>query len=166
MDNEMVALRILHILAGVLWAGGAVMTVWIVGPVLEASGPDVMKQVGPRLIKPLIIYVHATAITTIALGLLLINRTPGRGYDQLFQNGWGWAIGLGLIVSVVGLSFGSTGSFAMRKAIRIGSQLKGPPAPAVLAEMGMLRKRFKMFTRIGSVLVVVAVGTMAAARYV
>ncbi len=166
MDNEIVTLRIVHIVAGVLWAGGAVTAAFVIVPGLESAGPDVMRQIGPKLGRRISIFLHATGLSTIVFGLILIARTPGRGFDQLFTNGWGWAIGIGLIGSVVGLAIGSAGNFAGMKAGKIGAQLKGPPDPATVKQIGMLRNRFRMGTRAAAVLIVISVGTMAAARYV
>jgi hypothetical protein len=125
-----------------------------------------MKQVGPRIGKPVSIYMHAMGAITIIVGLVLVARLPGRSYSDLFTTGWGWAIGIGLIVSAIAFVLGSTGGQAMRKAAAISAQLKSPPTPEQVASIKKLQERYRTFNRTAGLLVIVAVGTMAAARYV
>lgn len=166
MDAELVVLRILHIVAGLLWAGAAVFIAVIMEPVLSGAGPDTMKAVGPKLGPRIFAFMLATGILTIVMGLILIARTPGRRYSDLFSTGWGWAIGLGLIAALIAYVIGATGGLTMRRAMIIGRQIKGPPPPETLQQLQALRNRYRNYSRAAAALTVIAVGAMASARYV
>lgn len=166
MDAEIVVLRVLHIVAGVLWAGAAVFSITFVEPAFRAAGPETMRRIGPAYAKKAVPFMHVMGLSTIVFGFVLVQRTPGRAFDQLFTNGWGWAIGIGLIASVAGYAIGATGGAAMSKAMRIGKSIEGPPSADQVAQMTALQSRYTMFNRITAGLVIVAVGAMASARYV
>ncbi len=166
MSGELVVLRILHIVAGVSWVGTAVFMSVVLEPILRGAGPDVMKVIGPKLAPRMTAFLHSVALTTIVAGLILIWRTTGRGYDQLFSNAWGWAIGIGMITAIVGYGFGATSGMAMMKVLKISNGLQGPPPPETIARINALRDRNRNFLRIATILVIIGVGAMASARYV
>ncbi|NQW18443.1 MAG: hypothetical protein HQ478_13245 [Chloroflexi bacterium] len=166
MDGEMIVLRLLHILPGVMWAGGAVFATWIMEPRLRALGPQAagpaMMSVG-KLMGPVLLSMGGV---TIIIGLILIDRTPGRSYDQLFNNGWGWAIGIGLIASLIGFAFGMATSSTAKKLGGLMAAAEGPPNPEEIAERTALAAKLRTYARIASVFVVIAVATMASASAV
>ena len=166
MNGALVVLRILHIVAGVSWVGTAVFMSVVMEPILRGAGPEVMKVIGPKLAPRMTAFLHSVALTTIVVGFILIGRTTGRGYDQLFSNAWGWAIGIGMICAITGYAFGATSGMAMGKVLKISKGLQGPPSPEIAAQINALRNRNRNFLRIATVLVVIAVGAMASARYV
>lgn len=166
MSGELIVLRILHIVAGVSWVGTAVFMSIVMEPILRGAGPEVMKVIGPKLALRMTAFLHSVALTTIVVGLILIDRTTGRGYDQLFSNAWGWAIGIGMITAIAGYAFGATSGMAMMKVVKISKGLQGPPSPETIVQINTLRARNRNFLRIATVLVVIGVGAMASARYV
>ena len=169
MNTELIALRIVHILAGVFWAGAAVYLALVLEPKLREAGDEIEREVLRRVSKLNSLWITLSAIITIGGGFALISRTPGRSFNQLFDNGWGWAIGLGLIASL--LAFFLSGwvgasTAKLRRALATGH------GEVELAERDLdelldaLRARIALGSKINAALVVVAVGTMAAARYV
>lgn len=166
MSGEMVVLRILHIVAGASWVGAAVFLTLVIEPILSGAGPEVMRSVGPKLAPRVTAFMHTAGITTIVFGFVLVGRTPGRGFDQLFSTAWGWAIGLGMITAIAGYLAGTFAGLSMKRAGDMAIGIKGPPAPETIARITALRARFQNLARITTVLVVVATAAMAAARYV
>ena len=166
MDGEIIVLRLLHIVPGVLWVGGAVIFAWVVEPRVRALGPEVagpvMVAVG-RVMSPILLSLGGV---TIIVGIVLIDRTPGRSFDQLFDTGWGWAIGVGLITSLVGYAFGLAAWSRVRKILALVDAAEGPPGPEDRAERMRLGGQSRMLVRIATVFIVVAVGTMASASWV
>lgn len=166
MDGELILLRLLHIVPGVLWAGGAVIFAWVIEPRIRALGPEVagpvMVALG-RVMSPVLLSLGAV---TIIVGVVLIDRTPGRSFDQLFDNGWGWAIGLGLITSLIGYGFGLAAWNRIKKILAMVDAADGPPGPEELAERMRLSGQARTLVRTATVFIVVAVGTMASASFV
>jgi hypothetical protein len=166
MNEEVVVLRLLHIVPGVLWVGGAVIFAWVIEPRIRALGPEiagpVMGSVG-KVLSPILLSLGGI---TIVVGFVLIDRTPGKSYDQLFDTSWGWAIGLGLVTSLIGYGFGLAGARTVRKLLALIAAAEGPPSPEDIAERMRLSAQSRMLVRTASVFIVIAVGTMASATWV
>lgn len=160
MDTELAIMRILHIVPGAVWVGSAVFLAFILNPRLRALGPDIEKTVTASLNKIWSPVVHGAAVTTIVVGFVLISRTPGREFSQLFDTGWGWAIGIGLIAALVALLFGGLAGFSQARGRRLN---EGSPDPAALASLDF---QASVYEKLHALLAMVAVGAMAAARFV
>ncbi len=100
------------------------------------------------------------------MGLVLVARTPGRGFGYLFNTSWGWAIGLGLVAAVIAAGFDSMSAVALRRMDAVGEQISGAPTPAQAAEMAALQGRLRRNARVASILGTIAVVLMVSARYV
>ena len=106
-----------------------------------------------------------SAVITIAVGLILVERTPGRDFGQLFTNDWGWVIGIGLITSAIAITLGVISAMALRQVVAIGKSLQGPPTPQQVGRIAQLQTRSRILGRFVAVLVLAAVGLMASARW-
>lgn len=161
MNEELIVLRILHILSGVFWVGAAVYLTLVLEPKLRNLGNEVEREVLQAISKLNSLWITLSAIITIVAGFALISRTPGRDFAELFDTGWGWAIGIGLVASLaafflsgwVGASTAKLRRNLLAESSVDESELKG------------IRSRIAIGSRVNAVLVVVAVGTMASARF-
>jgi uncharacterized membrane protein len=162
----MVVLRILHIAPGAVWVGTVLFMTVVLEPAMRKVGPDVARGLGPHMINSAFALAMGSAGLTIVIGLILVERTPGRDFGQLFANDWGWMIGIGLIMSVIGIALGVVSNLAQRQIIAIGRSLQGPPTPQIMGRIAQLQGRSRNLARTVSVLVLVAVALMAAARWV
>lgn len=160
MDTELAIIRILHIVPGVIWVGSAVFLAYILNPVLRALGPDVEKMVTASLNRVWSPVVHVASVTTIMVGFVLVSRTPGHEFSQLFDTGWGWAIGIGLVAALAALLFGGLAGFSQARGRRL---YEGSPDPAAMASLDY---RASVYEKLHALLAIVAVGTMGAARWV
>lgn len=171
MDIILIVLRLIHILAGIFWAGGAVISAAFLVPAVRALGPDggkFMQQVIGK--QKFSVYMTIGAILTVLAGIVLYWRDSNG-----FQLAW--------ILAPSGLTF-TSGSLAgiivffigqfvnAPTAVRIGALAKemqaagGPPKPEQLAEMLKLQTRMGQAGVWGAILMVVAAAAMAMARYV
>ena len=165
MNFEFVVLRIGHILAGVVWAGSAIFLAAILEPRLRTLGPEVQGRVMATLAPVLGPVLGTSALLTIAFGLRLVIRL--KRFDDLLDTNWGLAITVGLIASVVAFASGLTTMATSRKMMALGKGMAGrPPTPEEGAQMGQLAARATLLGRATAVLVVIAVGAMASAKYV
>ncbi len=154
MDFELVLIRVVHILAGVVWAGGAIFMAVVLDPRLRALGPDVHRRVSGAIYVPLRVVLEGGGAITILVGLALVIRMDRLGH--LFDTGWGWAITIGLITSVIAHTTGVFALTALKK-------LRGVDEDA---EAGRLSDRATLLARLTALIVTIAVVTMAAARFV
>ena len=99
------------------------------------------------------------AAVTILVGILLVFRMDR--LDNLFDTNWGLAITAGLVASVLALASGIAAMSTTKKLIGTGQD----PADEQAA-VDSLSARATLLARITAVLVVIAVVTMAAARFV
>lgn len=168
MDAEIVVLRLLHIVPGVVWVGSAIFMAVILQPALAKAGPPHAGVLMDNMVKPLTILMHSMAWLTMVIGVILAFRVRPDGlFDVLWSTGWGWMIFLGLIFAVVGYTSGTIASLTMKKVGELGASFAGrPPEPTEAAEMARLQTRGKNLTRLGALLATAAVVTMALARHV
>ena len=167
MNAELITLRILHIVAGVFWAGAAVYLALVLEPGLRKAGDEVEKQVLKRISRLNGLWITLSAIVTIVGGFVLVSRTPGRDFEQIFSNGWGTAIGIGMIASVLAFLLsgwvGANSARLRRLLAAIGSEgLSSDQQRDAVS----FRSRIAAGSKVNAMLVVVAIGAMASARYV
>ena len=168
MSGELTVLRLLHIIPGAFWVGAAIFVAFILEPAVSKLGPQVEQPLFARLGKTMGPIMTINGVITIVFGLVLVARTPARGFDQLFTNGWGTAIGIGLIAALIAFVAGAMTGVQAAKIGRIAASFApGAPPPAEkVAQIGTIKQRVRMFSRANAVLAVVSIGTMAVARYV
>ena len=165
MNFEFAVLRIGHILAGVVWAGSAIFVAAILEPRLRTLGPEIQGRVMAALAPVMGPVLGISGLLTIIFGLTLVIRL--KRFDNLLDTNWGLAITVGLIASVLAYASGFTTMITSNKMMALGKSMAGrPPTPEEEARMGQLSARATLLARTAAVLVVIAVGAMASARYV
>lgn len=163
-----VVLRILHVVAGAFWVGGAVTTAFFVLPTVKATGPSGGQFAGALMQRThLPEWLTAAGVVSVLTGLWL--------YWDIYA-GIAWTgfepqvvIGIGGLLAIASLVIGFLGSRptaarmgAMGKAI----QTQGaPPTPEQLAERDALLTRLTNFAMVNAVLVVITAASMAIGRY-
>ena len=156
-------LRILHVLAGVFWVGAAVYLALVLEPKLRALPTSIEHDVLQATSRLNSLWMTLSASITIIAGFVLISRTPGRSFDQLFTNGWGTAIGIGLVVSLLAFFLSGWVGASTAKLRRAFADVDD--AEGKRNDLDSLRSRIAMGSRANALLVIIAVGTMAAARF-
>jgi uncharacterized membrane protein len=163
-------LRIVHILAGSLWVGGAVAYFGFVGPSVKASGPaggQFMQQFIERRKYPIYMTI-ASALTILAGVPLYLSASRG------LQLGWitsgpGIVFSIGSGVAIVVFFLGTL--MITPRAQRMGALGKeigmagGPPSSAQAAELQQLDREMAQIELADFVLLLIATLTMATARY-
>lgn len=170
MDWMMIVLRILHILGGVFWAGGAFLVAAVIQPAMRDLGPEAgkfMLRLADR--GRLSVYSSAAAGINVLTGLVMYERVSG-GYSVAWvMTGHGLAITIGawagLIAFVVGIVvLGRAG----RRLGELGKALQasgGPPLPQQQEEMMRLQGRMSAGGTWVAILLVIAILGMSSAQY-
>lgn len=159
MDTEVAIIRVLHIVPGAVWVGSAVFVAFILNPRLRALGPEVERPVTAAVNKLIAPVVTGAAVITILVGFMLISRTPGREFDELFDTSWGWVIGIGILASIVALGFGAVTGMSQARIRRINEP------DTSMFQIDGLERRVRIYEKLHAVFAVVAVGAMASARF-
>lgn len=165
-----IALRIVHIVAGSFWLGALLLIGGFVIPGARAAGPaggQVVKQIVQ--IRRLPAYMDSSVYLSLASGFLLFWRASA-GFSPAWmatRYGMGWTVG-----GLLGLAAGVYGKFVnsptARRIGQLSLQLEAaggpPPAEAVAAIRGLQGRLFRAVW-IDAALVALAAVAMATARY-
>lgn len=165
-----IVLRLVHVTAGVFWAGAALTVIGFVAPTAKDIGPEggrfIQRLTGARRLP---VYMSLGALLTTLTGLWLYWRASGA-----LQPGWittgvgmGFTVGglAGVIAFVVGMIVQEP---AARRMAAIGMEIQsagGPPSPALLAEMQALQERIGQGGLWTVAMLVVCVLAMSVAQY-
>jgi uncharacterized membrane protein len=171
MSVVLIILRLIHILAGVYWAGTMFFFVTFLEPSLRSMGPDGGKVMIRFFERGYLKLIPVVAILTILSGLWLLWRQSA-GFDAVYMG------------STLGMAF-STGGLLAIVAFIVGIAVTRPAAARIwelsgqvpqatseevrnslMAEIGKNRARTVISARIIVVLLFMAVALMAIARYV
>lgn len=165
----MIVFRIVHIVAGVAWAGSLVLLVNFIQPSAKAigpaAGPFMMELLGKRRVINAILGMAAVTI----LGGLFLYWHDWHLYDDGFsgfvKSRFGLVITIGAVLAIVAFLIGL---FAVRPRVermvalnRQAAAAGEPPPPEVPKLQGELRQ----LSLTGFTLVTLAVIAMATARY-
>jgi len=163
-----IALRIAHIACGVMWVGSATLYLFFLAPAAksaEAAGQKFMQHFGPR-VSPMM--GMATTLTVIS-GALLYSRFFAIGIDWIWTTGAGIGFTIGALAALISYLMGLTifgptqGKIAALGAVI--AEAGETPKPEQITEMERLQNYLMKTYRIDFVLLLVAVVTMATARY-
>ena len=159
-------LRIVHILGGVIWVGGAVMMAFFVGPTVAATAEAGQKFMG-HMVGALKISTRMSAsagLTILAGAILYWIDSHGLTSDWMKSSaGTGFTVGalFGLVGFVLGLMVGR----AVKAIGQLAAQIQGKPTPEQQAQLGALQKRQMMFSTYSTYSLIISVILMAVARY-
>lgn len=170
MTAEVIVLRLVHILTGIIWVGGMTLMGLFVMPVLAGVGPAAGAVMAGLNQKKFPVFMPIIALLTILSGLRLMmidSANFGGGYfASPVGRTFATAGGLAILAFVFGMALVRP---AMMKAVGLSQQLAGAPDEAsrsrIMSEMAAARSRGSMGNMIVLVLLLLAAAGMAVARY-
>ncbi len=166
--TTLMILRIVHVVCGIYIAGSYLFLVPILEPRLKRLGPAIQSPV-MRALMPILTPVNAISfIIIIGTGMAMTLIMRSGALNTLFVTAWGWAIIIGLATTVaagvVGFGFLMPTGLRMDK---LGRSIEGrAPNPDEGKQLHQLSARVETLSRVNLVLIVIALATMVAARYV
>ena len=167
MNVELIILRLLHIVFGVFWAGSAIFFAVILQPRLRTLGPEIQARVMAALIPVMGPALISSAVITIVAGVTLALRLRWGNLDTFLNTGWGWAILIGFVASIGALSSGVVTIVLANRMLTLGRSIgERAPTPEEGARLQRIGARLPRLARSTAVLVLIAIGTMASARFV
>lgn len=168
MFPELVILRLVHILAGICWAGTAMFTTVFLGPALASSG-----QVAPVMAalraRRLLMFLPIVSILTVASGLRLMWITSGGFAAGYFATPHGRAFAFAGTSAIVAFMLGllvirpSTA-----RSAQLGVAMAKAPEPeraSIRLELERVRRRNAWSSAVALTLLMAGAGGMAVARY-
>ena len=167
MNVTMILLRIIHIFAGVFWAGTTFFFVSFLEPTLTATAPESNKVMG-------YLTQRTRYVTTLGITAPLVALTGLIMYWRVFgwlalnsAAGWGFTLGglAGLAAVLVGLFMARPATLKMGAVAKQIQAAGGPPSPEQMAQMKALGERLSSAARLTAILLTLALLGMSAARY-
>jgi uncharacterized membrane protein len=169
----MIVFRIVHVLAGVFWAGAVYMLVVFVQPsvaaIAPAGAPFMAELLGKRRLVDVLIGLGSATV----VGGLFLYWHDWHLYDSFgtwIGTRFGATLTVGAVAAILALVIGILGTrpnvvrlLAMGRNV---AESGGPASPEVAAEIGRTQDRLKVFARISFGLIVLAALAMALARYI
>ena len=169
MTAEVIVLRIIHILGGIIWVGGMTIMAFFVMPVLTGLGPAGGPVMAGLNQKKFPVIMPIIALLTILSGARLLMIASANFQGSYFQSPVGrtfsMAGGLAILAFLFGLIVVRP---VMMKSMALGQKLaSADPAERTRLEQEMagLRKRGATANTIIFIMLVIAALGMAVARY-
>ncbi|MGH2620327.1 MAG: hypothetical protein ACRDHG_07125 [Anaerolineales bacterium] len=170
MDYYVIVLRIIHILGGVFWAGGAFALIGFVSPAAAQAGPAGGKfmqrlTLGTRWIMA----VSAAGGLAVLSGLLLYWRASGGLRPEWLTTGSGITFTIGGLAAGIALTVGIQVGGVSRRMAELGQKIEaagGPPSPENAAQLAAFQARLQSLGSLTVVLLVITLLAMASARYI
>lgn len=168
MDVYMFSLRLIHILAGVLWAGWAFVSVAFIEPAAQAAGPEGGKFMQVLSLKTkLIPAMLAAPLLVIFTGVLMYWQVSSglSGAWLVSPPGLALTVGslAGILAFVVGFTINRPAADRMAALSREMQSASGPPGANQMAELRAQQRQLSIGGLYGAILLVIAVIGMASA---
>jgi uncharacterized membrane protein len=167
----MFVFRLIHITAGVAWAGSVFLLVVFVQPsaaaIAPAGAPFMSELLGGRRLIDRIIGI-GTATVVAGLFLYWHDWHAYGGFGNWVTSAFGAVISIGMVAAIGALAIGVAGTRpTVERFLALGRAAAdaGGPTPEQLREMGRLQARLKVYARASLGLLAIAVFCMATARY-
>jgi hypothetical protein len=165
-DVLMLVFRVLHLLCGAFWLGGALIGAFFLGPIAHSMGPD-----GGRFMEQLMqrrkfgMYMSLAGGVTVLTGLAFLGH--GLSSEMWRASNYGRVMMFGSATGILALVLGHAINLPTARrlgALGAGVQAAGGPAsPAQLAEVARLQKRLQRGSVWGAILLSITAAAMAAA---
>ncbi len=165
MDPWMVVLRIVHIGFGVFWVGTGIFFTFIFMPRLRAEGAAVQASIW-RIIMSAEIVFPVSALLVIGSGVAIALTVKWGVLDTWFVSAWGYAILIGFIATLIGVVVSIRREGLARRTTQLAKSLEGrEPSPEEASEMESLHAQMTAGSVAELIPLLIAVGAMAAARW-
>jgi uncharacterized membrane protein len=166
MSILMIVLRVIHIGAGILWGGGALVMEFFIGRTIKDTG-----DVGQKFVQHLMnkVRMHnfmtAAAVSAVLSGVILY-WIDSNGFSSAWMRsgaGIGFGIGaaFGLIAFVSGAIFGGSNA----RLAELGAHIQGKPTNEQLSQIQSIQKRISTVSPIHVISMILTMVFMATARY-
>ena len=158
--------RILHIGAGVFWVGGTLMTTYLIGPTVGATGEAGQKFIGHLMgAMKFSNRMSIAAGTTVLAGAILFWIDSDGFTSPWLRSGAGKGFSLGAGFAIIGFVFGILVGRTMKSMGVLGTQIQGRPTDEQMTQLATLRRQQVIYSNTASIALILAVIFMALARY-
>jgi uncharacterized membrane protein len=168
--GELVVLRLVHILGGMIWVGSGIFNAFFLLPALAQAGPAAGQVLAGLQRRRLFTFLPIVALLTILSGVRLMQLTSANFSSAWFNSAPGRTYAWSGLAAIVGFVVGVViARPAAMRAAGVGATLAATTDPAarapLAARLEVLRRTSSIASSISVGLVVLAAAGMAVARY-
>lgn len=163
-------LRFVHIVGGVFWVGAVFLMVGFIFPTVRETGPTggrFMQELMQR--RRLSVFMNSAAGLTMLSGFIMYGRITAATDGAWAGTRAGMTFGIGglatILAAIIGGGIVGRGGARLAKLSQAIQAAGGAPSPEQSAEIGKLQTRMGKAMRAVAALLLLAVTTMAIARY-
>ena len=170
-EADMLILRIVHIVTGVIWVGSLFVVVVFVQPTAATLGQTAAPFMSELRRRRFVDVVFVDAVLTVIAGAWLYWRDwhTYPSFGEWVGSGFGGSLTVGGLLAISGLVVAATVTRpTIGRLVALGKQVAesgSPPTPEIAAQIGTLQRRLVVAERVSFSLVLLAVVAMASARY-
>ncbi len=167
MTSLILVLRILHIVFGVFWAGTIIFSTLILEPRLKRLGPGIQNPVMKALMPVMTPWMMLSSVIVLLTGVAMTLIMRWGTLNLLLATAWGWAMLVGFVTTLAAMviDFGVMAPTGMQIE-KLAKSFEGrAPTPDEARRLAGLNARIETLSRMDFVLILLTVGSMAAARY-
>lgn len=158
-------LRIIHIVAGVFWVGGALFFTFFVGPTVSATG-----EAGQKFVGHLMNNLKFSTRMAIASGLTILAGATlyaldARAGEAWLQSSFAIGLGIGAAFAILGFVFGILVGRTTKAMAQLGAQFQGKPTAEQMTRIQRMQSQLRTYSIVNVLSLVLATVFMAIARY-
>jgi len=168
MQAELIVLRLVHVLSGIIWVGTAVFMGFFLGPALSTMGPAAGQVMGGLQKRKFMIVLPTVAVLALLSGLRLMMIASGNFGPGYFQTSSGRTFaGAGALATIAFLIGIVVNRPTMVKMGQLQQSMASDPVSkdAIAAEIKKLQNRMMFAGTVVTLLLIVAAVGMAIGRY-
>jgi uncharacterized membrane protein len=166
MNILIVVLRLFHIVAAVIWGGGALIMEFFIGRTILATGESGQKF-AQHLMNKIRMHKFMTmaAVSTVLAGAILYWFDSDGFSSAWMRSGTGIGFGIGAAFGLIAFVFGAIFGSSNAKLAEVGTQIQGKPTNEQLSQIQAFQKRIQTVSPIHIFCMILAMIFMATARY-
>lgn len=167
---EIIILRLVHVVGGILWVGSAVFNGLFLVPALRQLGPVAGQVMAGLRARHMFVFLPVVALLTILSGVRLMAIVSG-GFDAAWFNSrpgsaYAWSALIAIVTFIIGITVTRPLGNRMSSLGAELAQAKDEATRAALgAQMAATQKRLGVIGNVLTVLLLLAAAGMAVARY-
>lgn len=166
MNIYLLVLRLVHIFAGIIWGGGALIMEFFIGRSVAATGESGREFAQHLMVKlRLHNFMTVMAVSTVLAGVLLYWHDSEGFSSAWMRSGAGIGFGIGAVFGLFAFVSGAIFGASNAKLAQISGQIQGKPTDEQFSQIQALQKRIKTVSPVHVYSMIFAMIFMAAARY-
>jgi len=168
MAAELLVLRIIHIVGGILWVGAMAFNAFFLGPAMAASGPAAGQVAAGLMKRRIFVFMPVVAILTILAGLRLMMIASSRFGGDYFGSRTGMTFSIAAALALLAFIYGMAVTRpAMARVVALNQQAAADASnrERIMAEIQATQQRAAKATTVVAWMLLAAAVGMAIARY-